>query len=214
MVECGSCGLYKKVSPPNEKDLLALLKGWTLSACYNPETRKGRLDDAEYQITQINSHSGVGTVYDVGCASGFFLKVARDHGWEIGGNDISLAGIDWGKKNYQIDITYDFFENVDLDANSQDCVVMWNTLEHTYNPASTVRKAKVVLKPGGLLYIKIPEKGTLELLQKHYESWHFFEFSEKCLVDYLVSAGFEKVYTKTYWDVDVPETEYMFRLVG
>ena len=88
---------------------------------------------------------------------------------------------------------------------------MWNTLEHTHNPAQTIFEAKRILKKGGLLFIKVPEMPTLALLKVYYDSYHFFEFNIKNLSNFLSQNGFKQLMVNKLWKrYELSATEYLF----
>ena len=189
------------------------LKDFLLSACWNKKNRAGRMEDAKRQLDTLEKYIKPGKVFDVGAASGFFMKAAKERGWKPHGNDISIAGVKWAKENFDLAIHHDFFEDIDLPVNEYDAVVLWNTLEHTHNPAQTIKVAKQILKLNGFIYIKVPETRTVELLRKYYEPMHFFEFNLNNLVRHLRSQGFvEKEIYKEWERNDISHTEYLFQL--
>jgi len=213
VVQCKNCNLYINTNAPPKDKLKKILKNFLLSACHRKGGPERRIMKANMQLDALERHIKPGRVFDVGSAAGFFMKAAEDRGWEAHGNDISAAAIKWAKNRYNIDIHHDFFEDISLQSDYYDAVVMWNTLEHTHNPAETISIAKRILKKGGLIYIKIPEKGTLASLKKHYEPLHLFEFSMKILQNYLVKEGFTELEINKEWEVKgCPATEYLYRL--
>ena len=219
VVQCINCGLYIKKNIPDKKTVMNQLKGFLLSACHNKTTLGERMGQAHRQVDYLEKYIKYNPyrknkVFDVGAASGFFMKAAQERGWEVEGNDISKAAVDWAKNNYNIDIYYNYLEDIEVKDNSFDAVVLWNTLEHTHSPSETIAIAKRILKPGGLIFIKIPEKGVPELLKKYYENMHFYEFGMDVLTKYLESQDFEeKEIYKEYWNSDrIPATEYLFQL--
>ena len=213
VVQCQDCGLYINTVAPNKENLKIRLKDMLLSACWRPGGAERRIMKANIQLDNIEKYVQPGKVFDVGSASGFFMKAAQDRGWEAHGNDISKAAIIWAKNNYDLDIHYEFYEDIDLPSDYYDAVVMWNTLEHTHDPAETLAITKRILKKGGVVYIKIPEKGTLEALKKHYEDLHLYEFKINILQDYLKSIGFVEKQIRKEWDVEgCPATEYLYQL--
>ena len=190
---CTNCGLFINDVMSEEK-VKDTNKNFLLSACHNPKNRESRLKEAdELQCTTLERYINVGRIYDVGAASAFFLKAAKDRGWEVYGNEISTKAIEWAKENYDIDLDYGFFEEVELEKESFNSVVLWNSLEHTHNPKTTLDKCYSILKPGGLIYIKVPNNHTAQELNKNYELVHLFEFTDECLMKHLEAAGFEEV---------------------
>jgi SAM-dependent methyltransferase len=188
---CDGCGLFINI-PMDEEQIKETNKNFLLSACKVEKNRIARIKEAhEVQCEAIERHVNVGAVYDVGAASGFFLKAARDRGWEIGGNEVSEKGIEWAKENYNMDLDYGFLEEINLPDNYYDAVVLWNTLEHTHNPYTTLEVCHRILKPGGVILIKVPNNHTANELNRHYESVHLFEFTHECLHGHLINMGFE-----------------------
>ena len=118
-------------------------------------------------------------------------------------------------ENFDLDIDYGFFEDVTLEEASYDAVVMWNTLEHTHDPVETVMHARKALKPGGLLYIKVPEMPTVSLLRTYYDPYHFFEFNVKNLSNFLSSSGFKELHIEKLWRrTEISATEYLYQKDG
>jgi 2-polyprenyl-3-methyl-5-hydroxy-6-metoxy-1,4-benzoquinol methylase len=169
-------------------------KDFLLSACSDKAKRDTRIKEAhDVQCATLEKYTAVGTVLDVGAASGFFMKAAKDRGWKIYGNEISWPAIAWAKTNYNIDIDYGFLEEIQLDDNFFDAVVLWNTLEHTFNPKTTLEICYKALKINGLILIKVPNNKTGSELNKHYERVHLFEFTDLCLSTNLNKIGFKKI---------------------
>lgn len=197
---CESCGIRININTNKEK-MIEDVKKQMLSTCFDNPPGKRRLADA--RISQFGVLDKFidkpGKVFDVGAAAGFFMKVAMEKGWEAIGNELSLAAIAWAKQHYDIDIIYGIFEDIEIPAESFDLVVMWNTLEHTFDPLGTILKAKEILKPGGFLFIAVPNKTTLEDLNKYYEPEHTFEFTAECLDAHLKKLGFTKLFEKKYF---------------
>lgn len=191
---CRECGLFIN-KPMTELEVKNTNKNFLLSACHNSKTRESRINEAKnFQLKLLEEYGNVGKVYDVGAAGGFFLYAARENGWEIGGNEISIAAIKWAKSNFNIDLDYGFFEEITLSEDYYDAVVLWNTLEHTHNPKTTLEKCYSILKKEGLLFIKVPNKKTAKELKTQYETVHLFEFTDECLCKHLDSIGFKKMW--------------------
>lgn len=213
VVRCVNCKIFIKQNLPTKDQIKVQLKDFLLSACWNEGTRKERLEDAKWQLDHLEKYTSPGKVFDVGAAGGFFMKAARDRGWEVEGNDVSDAAIKWAKENFNLSIHYDFFEDIDLLENEYDAVVLWNTLEHTHDPAETINIVKRILKPNGLIYIQVPETPTPALLRRYYEPYHFYEFNFKSLSHYLESQGFVEREVHKSWKRDaLSETDYLYQL--
>lgn len=214
--KCTCCGLFINV-PMSEEQVKETNKNFLLSACTVEKNRKARIKEAhEVQCVALEKYIDIGYIYDVGAASGFFLKAAMDRGWQVGGNEISVKGIAWAKENYNIDLDYGFFENIDLPNEYYNAVVMWNTLEHTHNPKTTLETCYRILKPGGLVLIKVPNNKTEQELNRYYETVHLFEFTNECLAAHLNAMGFKEL-ESNYRDIcpnyGVVAATYLYRKI-
>jgi len=178
LCECVVCGHRQRRTIPTPEQLKERTKDFQLSAAKDRRKRRSRISDAERQMKLIDMTPG--WVYDVGAAAGFFLKAARRHGWEVRGNEISTAAIDWCRKHYSIELDYGLLEEVELESDSFDAVVMWNTLEHCINPLTTLEVAYRILRPGGVLLISVPTKRWNEL-EATYAGGHLSEFTVNSL---------------------------------
>lgn len=215
MKRCNSCKLFIKEDPLPKEALKSQLKDFLLSACWKESSLKDRMENADYQLNRLHTLTSPGKLYDVGAASGFFMTSAQSQGWEVRGNDISQAAVKFAKDKFNLDVDYDFFEDVALEESSYDAVVMWNTLEHTHDPVETVMHARKALKPGGLLYIKVPEIPTVSLLRTYYDPYHFFEFNVKNLSSFLSSNGFNEIHIEKLWKrTEISATEYFYQKDG
>lgn len=191
---CKNCGLFINI-PMDEFQIKEINKNFLLSACKNENTRMLRIKEAhDVQLALIEKYVDVGYVYDVGAASGFFMKAAFDKGWIAHGNDISSKAIKWAKDNYNFKIDYGFLEEQVIENGFYNAVVLWNTLEHTHNPKTTLEKCYNILKTNGVILIKVPNNKTAFELNRNYESVHLFEFTDECLVKHLNAIGFEELY--------------------
>jgi SAM-dependent methyltransferase len=79
---------------------------------------------------------------------------------------------------------------------SFDSVVLWHVLEHVPDPVAAIRRARQVLRPGGLLVIAVP---NFESLQARFAGRHWFHldvprhyhhFGLAVLRRLLISNGF------------------------
>ncbi len=99
-------------------------------------------------------------VLDVGCAVGtFLLHLNKKYECQISGVDFkeNLEYPDFEK----IDFHEGLFYEQDLPKQSFDLITMWHFFEHDYDPNQTLKYAKSLLKPGGLLIIEVPRLDSL-----------------------------------------------------
>lgn len=188
-MRCDKCGLFINKSFMGKEELKRKTRTQLLGACHNKAKLESRISIANHQLDVLEKHDASGILYDVGAASGFFMKVAAERGWVVRGNEISISAIDWAKEHYSIDIEYGYLEELELPNDYFDAVVLWHTLEHTHNPCDTILTSRRMLKNDGLIYIEVPNKKTGLELNKHYAWQHLFEFTEDCLAKHLETLG-------------------------
>ncbi len=207
LLRCKNCGLYINTNYADKEALKVKLKDFVLTASRKKEVEARRIRKANIQLDNLEKYASIGKVFDVAAAGEFFMKAANDRGWEVDGNDISKASVDWCKDNYGFDIRYDYFEDIDLSNDTYDAVVMWNSLEHTHDPKQVIDITYNILKEGGIVYIRVPHR-TPNNVNKYFETGHAVEFNESNLCLLLENAGFTKVFSivpegEEYEPVDV-----------
>lgn len=193
LMKCGKCGLLINKRFLSKEALRITLRRQMLSSCRGKNPGENRIKNANKQLDILENYIKPGNIWDIASAAGFFMKAARDRGWEIHGNEISKRAIKWAKEHYDIDIEYGFLEDLELTANHYDAVVLWNSLEHMYNPKETLEICREMLKVSGLIYIRVPDKQTTKELNEKYEKLHLYEFTGECLARHLENLGFEVI---------------------
>lgn len=213
-LRCDECELFINNIPSSKSALKIKNKGFLLSTCRRENPGEDRIEDAnKQQLDVLEKYVSPGIVYDVGAAAGFFMKAARDRGWTVYGNEISERAIEWAKDNYAISIDYGFLEDLDIPENYFDTVVLWNILEHTFNPKTTLEVCKKMLKSGGVIFIRVPNKKTKGELARFHTGRHLFEFTEECLTRCLETMGFKYIERNAGHNPKsgVPHCDYLYR---
>jgi 2-polyprenyl-3-methyl-5-hydroxy-6-metoxy-1,4-benzoquinol methylase len=79
-----------------------------------------------------------------------------------------------------------------------DLILMLNLLEHVPDPTAVLEKAKALLRPGGLIWIKTPNFDSLDARIFKNRSWggfhaprHFVLFNKQSLIRRCESVGFK-----------------------
>jgi SAM-dependent methyltransferase len=146
-----------------------------------------------------------GRLLDIGCGSGEFLNQMKSFGWEVYGVEINPESASIGSK-HGVNIFCGELGTADFADNFFDVVVLSQTLEHVYSPASYLERIYRLLREEGLLIIGVPNIGCLEA-QIFGGNWHALEaprhlyfFTVHSLRYYLEKYGFEveKVLSKKF----------------
>jgi len=140
------------------------------------------------------------SILDVGCAFGYFLEVAMSRGWRVEGVEISEYASGVAREKTKATVHTGPLAGVGLDACSFDAITMWDALEHTLDPSGELAEAYRLLRPGGYLFMTIPDAGSLtaRLMGSHWygfksASEHNFFFSRETIGRMLEKANFRLV---------------------
>lgn len=149
-----------------------------------------------------------GHLLDVGPGTGIFLHIARtEFGWEPTGIDLCVASAVKAKEEFDLDLDVGDFVAHPWPAESFDAVTMLDVLEHSIAPSAALARAFELLKPGGVLYIAVPNQRCLltvildrwiqaglplhgYFLERLYVAPHEYYFSPGTLRRYLQKTGF------------------------
>ena len=97
-----------------------------------------------------------GSLLDIGCATGAFLRVAKSRGWSTSGIDISPAAAEVARQAAGADVRSGTLETHRYPANSFDAVTGWEVLEHVPRPTEFAAEIFRILRPGGVLALSTP----------------------------------------------------------
>lgn len=181
-VQCRSCGLGYLNPRPTRDEI----------GRYYPESYYGR---RELQLERYRRQAAhvprEGTrLLDVGTATGEFLAVMSDQGWEVTGIEpFSHAGNPHGLTIHR----FDFPSECELPSDSYDVITAWAVFEHLHDPAGAFRECARMLVPGGRLIIQVPN------LRSIWSRWslqedvprHLYFFSPRTLRGYADKYGLE-----------------------
>lgn len=151
-----------------------------------------------------NLHQGQGILVDVGCGGGGFLSFCRQAGWKGIGFDPSNEAVAYAR-SMGIEAHVQSWPPCPLDDATVDVVTFVNVLDHLRDPFGAMREAWRVLRPEGLLYIRVPNGpfhvGLLPLLSAmrlgHFAVFHLFGFSRPVFLHHLPRLGFTVVAVQT-----------------
>ena len=123
----------------------------------------------------------LGDVLEVGPFYGyipFFLRPKAASYLVLEGDDPAVYPLEDLYRRHDIEMRYiDFFDlfgpvqgathTLPLPDNQYDTILCWETMEHfNFNPVKFVREAYRVLKPGGKIYITVPNRASLAELAR------------------------------------------------
>lgn len=215
---CEKCGLLYRQPLPTEQELHEMYEdsNYLNSVYFSGQNQnasvKERPEIAIYQeglawLDNNLKHEKV-RLLDVGCGTGFFLSMAKKRGWEVEGVEISNEHAKLAQEQFNVSVQNSNFIDVDFKPASYDAITMWDLLEHLEDPWASLKKARSLLKPGGVLVVFTINSASLfnrvaglsyrmtggmvrKAVELLYDKRHNFYFTQKSLDKVLVNEGFE-----------------------
>jgi SAM-dependent methyltransferase len=147
-----------------------------------------------------------GNFLDIGTNMGFFLRNARGGKWRLYGVEPSPSLSEMARKYFGLDVRDSFLEEANFEANFFDIVSMTDVFEHITAPEGLLSEVRRVLKPDGILFIKVPN-GLFNLFKfycarscgclSQYDIFDSYEYvvhySQTTLKKMLEKSGFRAV---------------------
>ena len=205
VVSCEECGyIYQKYKFDRNfnKDFYA--KTYREKIFKNPTPSKNFLKDQKlrgkllFDFLKKNFNiPNKGRALDVGCSVGLFLKPYENIGWDCHGNDPDKSFVNYGKKNFHLNLSDEQAENMKFKKNFFDITIIMGSLEHCYDVNKVMRKCYDYSKKKGILVLEA--RGDPQSTSKKYFNHnHYRYFSLNSLELIMLKHGFEPVLTTRY----------------
>lgn len=134
-----------------------------------------------------------GRILDIGAGGGFFLHSARQKGWQTSGVEPSKQAVAYASQRFEMDIFCGFLDAFSAPRESFDAIHTSLVLEHIPDPVTFLQQALALLKPGGVLWIEVPndfnplqevitarlDKQPWWVVPKHHLNYFNFESLER-----------------------------------
>ncbi len=152
----------------------------------------------------IYRHKPSGNFLDVGTNMGFFLRNARGQNWNLYGVEPSPSLSSLAREHFGLNVKTAFLEEAGFENNFFDIVSMTDVFEHISQPKKMLGEVKRILKPDGIIFIKVPN-GNFNLFKlrlakltgklKNYDLFdsyeHLVHYSHATLKKMLDLCGFK-----------------------
>lgn len=207
VVRCRACGVIQTRAPlaPVSPDYVALGRDridadrlWGQSDHKRPAFRQWQ------RVTRPVRPGPPGTLLDIGCGTGGFLRFAASRGWRVYGFDASQAQAEHARATFpEVRCSVgcaDYLAQLGQPEQRFDMVTLWDVLEHVRDPRPFLEEIRAVLAPGGVLFISVPGGGALPMKRAFYrllgrpfslDPWeHVFHYTRDGLERLLREQGF------------------------
>jgi SAM-dependent methyltransferase len=202
LATCSQCGLIYLPSRPSADDL----------ADYYPDDYEAYylLDDKSnahdwhlrralnLQLKFVEDLTPAkGKLLDVGCATGNFLYIAQENGWQVLGIEPVQKAAQIARDFYNLEVITGTLISSELNPSTFDVITMWDVLEHLPIPKRAFQKSWELLKPGGIIVFSIPNLASFDrfLFGKYWIGWdvprHFNLFTDQTILQLIEDSGFE-----------------------
>jgi 2-polyprenyl-3-methyl-5-hydroxy-6-metoxy-1,4-benzoquinol methylase len=201
LVRCEQCGLVYQNPRPGIQQM---------SAFYPPEYEVFQSGNRQQQglgyrygmrrrSAFITRYQQSGKLLDVGCASGLFLRWMEQAGdWQVYGVEPSDHAAQSARQQ-GLQVITGTIEDARYPAAFFDVITLWDVVEHLHDPVAALLEAQRVLKPGGLLVMRLPNLDSIDarLFGKYWAGLdaprHLYVFGIQNLNDLLQKTGFQAV---------------------
>jgi SAM-dependent methyltransferase len=167
--------------------------GWLTAAGARIERWRLRVSGREASIIPF---VGEGRLLDVGCATGVDLERFQQAGWHVTGVEMSPYAASLTRARLGCEVVDGHFDEAPIEPRQFDAVRLSHVLEHLPSPRRSLEKIHRLLRPGGLLWLEVPNAASTEtrLFGRHWFQWdlprHLYHFTPETLTRMLRETGF------------------------
>jgi len=202
---CAACGTRALAAMPGEGELRVRYEASYPRTFAPARIRAPRREMLGGVLAHLRRHTAPGRLLDVGCGGGHLLQAAGGAGWCAIGSDLSHAAC-VAARVAGAPVTQSQAGALPFRDGALDVVTLVNVLDHTVSARRTLDEAARVLRPGGLLVVRVPNGpmhanaartlarlGPLARLRglDAFPILHLYAFGRRALVRLLTGAGFD-----------------------
>jgi SAM-dependent methyltransferase len=133
-------------------------------------------------------------ILDAGCGAGHALLDFRSHGWDVEGIDPWTEVTAIGRKYYRLPIRTGLLEEAEIEPGSKDVVLVQDVLQFVCDPKAFLAACLKALRPGGLLYLVIPNFGSAA---SRRDGWNHGSFSPISYLSYFTKCTIQRLLEET-----------------
>jgi len=197
IAKCGTCALVFVQNQVTVEELAAQYAGGTDDAYDETNVECLNYYYNKLGILIRSRFPQPGRILDVGCSRGWFLDVMTD--WECYGNEMVTSDAMIASKRYGDRIVTGPFEEYPLQENYFDVITLQDVFDHVCDPMSALEKCRRLLRPGGLIVIKVHNISCLyaKLTGPNFYAvippFHLFYYDRRTLSSTLSNSGFQVI---------------------
>ena len=180
-------GLYNKNIQPTSKI------GYLITSLLPSKRRQ--IDES---VRHLPTTRPPGTLVDIGCGNGQFLRIAMQLGWQAWGVDIDPKAVATARRT-GAKVIQGGFPGTGLPSQHFDIVTLSHVIEHVHDPIAAFREIFRILKPDGQIWLATPNIQSFGH-ERFGADWrglepprHLVLFTRNSLETALISTGFVEI---------------------
>jgi SAM-dependent methyltransferase len=174
LVRCRACGFIRAAEIPSPEALAQIYS----AAYFEGEEYADYLGDAASHVENFRRRlaritaiaAPIESLYEIGCAYGLWLQVARSAGIRVAGIDITPDGVRHAHDVLGLDATQGEFADDALTPGAWQAFCMWDTIEHLPHPEEHLAQVAAALPAGGWFFATTGDIGSPRA-QREGERW-------------------------------------------
>ncbi len=196
---CRECGLGITVDAPPRGELAALYEQRYVGDEERRVPRTGALARAWHAVNgslPLTDLVRSGPVLDVGSNTGEALVALRARGLEVVGLEPNRQAAAVAR-SYGLEVIESAIEEAELPRARFAAVLLSQVLEHVEDPHSLLRKVRGTLRPGGVVFIVVPNAASVwrRMFGPYWVHWHvpfhLYHHTERSLAKLCAQCGLE-----------------------
>jgi len=156
LLKCDECGLILASPQPSADELTEYYSNY--DATYATQWQHGEQTFNKSVCKTILKYKKDGSILDVGCGYGLFLKQMRECGFDVMGIEQVPGAVEFIESNMKLPVFHGTAEAFFcLRSRKYDVISYLNVLEHVRNPKLLLTSAFEALSTDGLLVLCVPD---------------------------------------------------------
>jgi len=203
IVECHQCSLRFTQQVPDETQIGRYYQSEEYIS--HTDSKKGLFNNvyqlvrgfalkSKRNLVEEFTQSQQKKMLDYGCGTGAFLNEMKLNGWEVIGMEPDPGAAQKAMELTSSDVR-DPSALDSIEPSSFDAITLWHVLEHVHTLNETLDKLKRALKPGGYLFIAVPNYTSHDatIYQQYWAAYdvprHLYHFSPAAMKTLIAGHG-------------------------
>ncbi len=221
---CTDCGLVATDPMPTEEEVTKYYTRDYRKHYHNIEAPREK-DVRAHSARAVERYAALSSampagakVLDVGSGGGEFVACLQKNGVDASGLEPNEGFANYSRTTYDIPVISAMWPDVKIEKDSLDFVTAHHVLEHFRDPCAALIRFREWLKPGGHLYISVPDicnAANTPMSRFHFA--HVYNFTPQTLRMMAFKAGYEEAdifetgtTTVVFRKIDAPDPNWFF----